>query len=486
MELRARNRLNLRRAAMMAALGALLAPATAGAAAKAPVITKVSPTSVSVGDTLVITGKNFRRGRATNTVLFKRDGGKALFVKADVSTTKRLTVVIPKQLEKYMSAKSGLPLATRFRLRVLTSRLSKAYTTAKKSPVVGPARPSTGPGGGSNTSTPPLDPNADCDSDGLTNGLEATIGTNPCVADTDGDGVTDGFEYRSAVDLNQDNYRNPTSSLPYPGKRPYPNPLDPSDANTDYDGDWLSLGTEYKLWRYTVVNEHASASLDHMLYSDGLKYSIPGLSATNYDKQAEFQANLLAEGATMVTLPDDGVTRPLLDVNRDGVVSPSETNYYDQNHDGRLSDDERDEDADGLSNVVEDSGQMEPNYWKGLYTRETPFRITYQGTDPFDADSDGDGLIDGADDQDHDDYPNLVELSRAAVSGRGLDSPTTAVGAGNPSPDYGRVNPFNPCLPYPLSRTCPSYIPLSGPVWAPFDTPPWVATGDDPDYLVLN
>ena len=49
-----------------------------------------------------ITGKNFSRGKAKNSVLFKRDKGKALFVKADVSTTKKLTVVVPKTLEKYM------------------------------------------------------------------------------------------------------------------------------------------------------------------------------------------------------------------------------------------------------------------------------------------------------------------------------------------------------------------------------------------------
>ena len=47
-----------------------------------------------------------------------------------------------------------------------------------------------------------------------------------------------------------------TRSLPYPGKRPYPNPLF-ADANVDYDGDSLTLTEEYDLWVYTYsVTQH--------------------------------------------------------------------------------------------------------------------------------------------------------------------------------------------------------------------------------------
>ena len=46
-----------------------------------------------------------------------------------------------------------------------------------------------------------------------------------CNADSDGDGVEDGYEYQSAVDLNDDEYQQPNTFLPYPGKRPYPNAL---------------------------------------------------------------------------------------------------------------------------------------------------------------------------------------------------------------------------------------------------------------------
>ena len=39
------------------------------------------------------------------------------------------------------------------------------------------------------------------------------------------------------------------------------------------------------------------------------------------------------------------------------------------------------------------------------------------GTNPSTRTSDGDGVRDGADDQDHDDIPNVMELSRIAASG---------------------------------------------------------------------
>src|SRR3954453_11724243 len=101
METRPRTRL-LRRALVAAALGALVVPATADAAkkkTKMPVITKVTPKNASVGQTLIISGKNFRVGKSKNTVLFKRDGGKALFVKGGLATKRQIAVVIPASLE---------------------------------------------------------------------------------------------------------------------------------------------------------------------------------------------------------------------------------------------------------------------------------------------------------------------------------------------------------------------------------------------------
>ena len=120
---------------------------------------------------------------------------------------------------------------------------------------------------------PPCGTGNDWDGDLLSNALEAQLGTDPCKKDTDGDGVDDGFEYKSAVDLNDDEFQNPNNSLPYPGKMPYPNPLDGSDANKDFDGDSLTSLEEQKLWDYTITNG-ATRTLDPLTYSAGEKYSM--------------------------------------------------------------------------------------------------------------------------------------------------------------------------------------------------------------------
>jgi hypothetical protein len=564
----ARIRPSLRRAAFVAALGALMAPATAGASvhahasakkAKAPVIKSVSPLRVEIGQKLEIRGRYFRRGRNRNTVVFKRSGGKAVFVKAEVGTTKLLRLTVPSKLEKEFVRRGTTPLPTRFRLRVLAKKFGKRFTKASRSPVISLASPPPPPG------FVESQPDGDCDGDGVKNrsdvdddadgltdsveeslnlnpcngdtdgdgledrfeydcdrngvlnrdesdddkdllsdDLEAKIGTDPCKLDTDGDKVEDGFEYRSAIDLNNDEYQDPNSSMPYPGKRPYPNPLYDQDASTDFDGDSLTLAEEQSLWKYSYNRSGKVRSLDSLYYSDGMKYSIykfvdgdrrkPALSANGYEKQIDFENWLGASGYSTVYLPNEDQRFALLDVNRDGSVSQttqtgylhSERYYLDTDRNTWLSDDERDEDADGLSNFDETHGTLKgQEWWNVKYSRENPFHIKYAGTDPADADSDGDGVRDGADDQDHDDIPNLMETSRNMATGRPFDDPKTDKNDGDPTPEFGRVNPFNPCLPDIHSRTCPTYLPLGEDGWAPFDGPPW-SDGDDPNYLVLN
>src|SRR5215207_1183748 len=104
----ARIRPSLRRAAFVAALGALMVPATAGAAvhadasakkkARSPVVTRITPMQAAIGQKLEVRGRHFRRGRNKNTVVFKRTGGRAIFVKAAVGTTKLLRLTIPAKL----------------------------------------------------------------------------------------------------------------------------------------------------------------------------------------------------------------------------------------------------------------------------------------------------------------------------------------------------------------------------------------------------
>jgi hypothetical protein len=476
MEHRSRTRL-LRSTGLVAALLTLLVPATAGAAtahsakrktAKSPVITRVSPLSAHIGDTLTIRGRNFRPGRLKNTVVFKRDRGSAMFVKAEIGTKRLIKVTLPVKLATSLAVSNDTPVPTRFRLRVLTTTLSKAFTSTKRSPVIGPALPKS-------TTPAAARADGDCDGDGQINSVdtdddndllpdttEVALKLDPCKSDTDGDGVTDGYEYRSALDLNDDDYQNPNLAVPFPGKRPYPNPLDSSDANTDFDGDSLTLTEEYRLWK---AYGDPAAGLDNLNYSDGKQYS-QNISPIDYVKQNQFIAWATATGYLDPTLRVRDVS-DIRDFNRDGTVDAGELAYYHRGSGARLNDAERDEDGDGLTNYTEAHGQMAAAaYWTTCYG-EGAFHIGYAGTDLADPDTDGDGILDGADDQDHDDVPNLMELSRIAASGRsdaaGADCTLATDAVSSPTPWWGRVDPFNPCEPDPQSRTCPIIAGAWGP-----------------------
>jgi hypothetical protein len=520
METRSRTRQKLRGAAVLAALGALVVPATAGAAVKAPVIRKVTPKTANVGDKLVIYGKYFRLGRGKNRVLFKRTGGRSVFIKAGVSTKRRMTLVIPKRLEKFMAKPGGHPAATRFRLRVLTTKLSARYTTAKNSPVIGPKKPKVvGP------PLTPTTPDGDCDGDGLINSVdtdddndllsdvqESSLKLDPCSGDTDGDGVEDGYEYQSALDLNNDDIRTASKIIPYPGKRPYPNPLF-KDSNIDYDGDGLTLGDEYELWKYTyTVNHTAARALSPLSYSDGTRYSLSTLDVSTgrrsnfmttaaYTPPQTFAAWAGLNGYATVDLfaADDPsrvqATFDLYDMDHStgaptavptGNQRWSEKYYWDDDRDGKVTDDERDEDGDGLDNFDEQHGRLTPEYWEGCYTDEKPYFIAYAGTSAADADSDGDGILDGADDQDHDDVPNVMELSRNMAGNRvkqwgstQCKPPAGVAPVADANPAQGFVNPFNPCLPDVYSRSCEQHPILGGDAFPPYDD-----KGEK--YLILN
>jgi len=264
----------------------------------------------------------------------------------------------------------------------------------------------------------------DDDNDGLGDDVEANIHTDPCKKDTDGDGVGDAYEYYASLDLNG----NPT----YAGKRPYPNPLDTTDAAKDFDGDGLTMTEEY-----AASVAFGTAISAPLTYSDGNQTS----------------------------------------------VAAGNNGAMDLNENGRLSDDEKDADNDGLPNWVE-LAKTEPTPYAGadapapcafagdtgphagaygnLFTdcgagrmpngnTFTPISTTVTGAPAppdyykynyLDADTDGDGVVDGADDLDHDGYTNLDEIK-----------------ATNSTAKYPNVfsNPVDPCDPDIEARTCPTH-----------------------------
>jgi hypothetical protein len=456
--------------ALAAALVA--APAALAATAPAPTITRVQPMRVSVGNLLTITGKRFKAQRNRNTVIFRGPDGRTAFAKPRRATTRKLVVRVPAAVARLLRVSGSRQRPTRLKLRVLSGKFSK-FTPRRLSPVVtgvGDGDGGTGGGdggGGGGGGTVVCNNTADHDSDLLANTLELAIGTDPCLADTDNDQMTDGWEYWSAKDLN-------IKAVPYPGERPFPNALDPSDgapaparfSTIDFDGDGLTTLEEYRAWRITGSSydpARLTIGLESTLgYSDGTKFSrasevpaVPGWRSASYGQTPPTQA------------------------------FPGTFNLH---GDPEWRDDERDADADGLSNWLESArgpGKVSywPGYWKVPVRSIDPWKKTgYCGSPeqrpghfdvrPFadldlaDADVDGDSLLDGEDDQDNDDYNNITELYEVSYD---LDGNGQPIWCGKPAgviPTIDRggvawaINPFNPCAPDMASRTCPDYIPF--------------------------
>jgi IPT/TIG domain len=452
------------------ALGAALP--SAAAAAKIPTVKSVKPLKLKIGDKLTITGKYFVSGKRKNTVIFLAKSKRPLFVKADSATSTRISVTVPSALSSFLKKdNTGAGTATRFQIRVLARRLSKTFTSTKHSPIISPASSGSSTPGAAACDPSSLASGGDADGDLLSNGLENSLHTNPCLRDTDTDGVEDGYEYTSALDLNS-----VPSPRPYPGKRPYPNPLDPSDANTDYDGDSLTLTEEYRLWATPGFGNHAgSINALALNYSDGDQTTGPTVAPPTLANASTNPLLSFLDVNGDGTI--DGTELMALDFNKNGTVSDREVAYMDTDQvmgipdgQGVLSDDEKDADHDGLTNYDETHGRMTAGLWAGVYAgAETPYPIPYAPVDYMTTDTDGDGVVDGLDDQDYDGWTNVSEMSR--IMANGLDDGTPL---GTNRLD-GFLNPFNPCLPHnwrfnpPNAPDCMRWPPLTNPP-TPFES----------------
>jgi hypothetical protein len=460
------------------------APAASAAKAKKPAITRVTPMRISVGNVLTIRGRNFKPKRTQNTVIFRSASGRTAFAKPRRASRKKLVVVVPAAVARLLNVAGGRQRPTRLKLRVLAGTFSR-YTTRRLSPVVtavgeGDGRPGGGgTGGGGGAGTVVCNKSADHDNDLLGNDFEKQIGTDPCLEDTDGDTMTDGWEYYAAKDLN-------IKAVPYPGQRPFPNALDPSDGADgahqggwsawDFDGDGLTTLEEYRAWRITGSSVNAAEASgpwgDHespLGYSDGTKTSRPG--PENTPATPAWMSPAYGGPAPAQAFP------ATYNIHGDGVYPGSSNDVW--------RDDERDADADGLANWLEAArGPGKASWWAGFYgqegTKAEPWPKDNCGQEqgaftarPFaeldlaDPDVDGDTLLDGEDDQDNDDVINIRELYEATYD---LDGSGVASCSGNIYPaidmdpgvgiDPWAVNAYNPCAPDPNSRTCQDYKPF--------------------------
>jgi hypothetical protein len=445
-----------------------------------PTIKSIHPLTANIGEKLTIRGTGFVRGKKKDTVVFMGAGKRVVWVKADTATTKTLTVKLPDTLAAILTNNGGTLVATKLQVRVIAKKSARAFTKLSKSPKVGPKNSSaTAP---TSCVPHPSVPSSDVDGDMLPDALEVGLKTDPCKYDTDGDGVSDGYEYQAALDLN----RNANSSaIPWPSasKQPYPNPLDASDANTDFDGDTLTLMEEYKgsfAWKLGIdpahilqtflpyaPNPNPYNNVMVVAYSDGDQTTNPTPTGNPIGDPT---------GPATPTDPDGQAT---YDVNGDGVIDATDTwGFQDVNmvggdttgvYDGAghdfpswfndfgaayMGDDQKDIDGDGLSNYDETHGPLSnPQYWVTLdFTKNDGlYYIPYAGTNWLDRDTDGDGLPDGADDQDHDGYTNIEEAWPWYIAG-----PFKAWASAHTS--LVTVHPFNPCLPNFASPACNRYV----------------------------
>ncbi len=449
------------------ALAAVAVPAPSAMAKKSsptPAISKVSPMRIKVGGTLTILGRNFRSKAKRNTVIFRASNGRSAFVKPRRASSKKLVLTVTERVARLLTVKNSSQRPTRLKLRVLAGKFS-SFTSRRLSPVVVGLSDGSGGGGGGGGGSAVCQDDSDHDNDLLSNSLEKSIGTDPCLEDTDSDSMVDGWEYYSAKDLN-------IKAVPYPGKRPYPNALDPSDGRTgsfsrwDFDGDGLTTYEEYRAWRRSGSSFNAGAvgGLDlasPLGYSDGTKFSRSGEAP-----------GVPAWRSASYGLPNP--TQPF----------PATYNLYGGSDASVWRDEERDADADGLANWLEAArGPSDQAWWAAYFATDgstarpwgrEPASDTapcdsqrfgayderpFGALDLTDADVDGDTLLDGEDDQDFDDFTNIEEIYEVEHD---LDSDgQLACGdQGYPSLGGQGVNPFNPCAPNQGSRTCPTRFPF--------------------------
>ena len=187
--------------------------------------------------------------------------------------------------------------------------------------------------------------NLDCDGDGLTNGEEGDLGTDPLDPDTDGDTFPDGGEVDAGTD-----------------------PLDPNDYPQDADGDGVPDNTE--LTDGTNPNDQCDFVLANQVLPPS---TIWNQTDCDLDGLPNSEEVLLGTNPLNPDTDSDGVTDGTEITDSTSPLDPCDLLITSQTILPAINWNLLDCDTDGLTNGNE---------------------IT-ANTDPFNPDSDGDGVIDG-------------------------------------------------------------------------------------------
>ncbi len=249
----------------------------------------------------------------------------------------------------------------------------------------------------------------DTDGDGLTDTEELVLGTNPLLADTDGDSVNDGSEANVygtnplLADTDGGGVNDGEEIITF-GL----NPLDPADdaSALDTDGDGLTDAQEVTLGTNPTVADSDADGLN-----DGAEVNTYGTDPLLPDTDAD---NLNDGDEITVYLTD-----PLLiDTDMSGVSDGDEVLIYGTNPLDPVDDATvLDNDGDGLSNAQESILGTDPtNADTDGDTLSDGDEVNTTGTDPLLSDTDSDSLTDAAEVNTFGTNPLLADTDSGGVS----------------------------------------------------------------------
>jgi hypothetical protein len=212
--------------------------------------------------------------------------------------------------------------------------------------------------------------NPDSDGDGLWDGDEINIyGTNPMLADSDMDGMPDGWEIQYGLDPNYNDSSYDTDADGLTNLQEYQNGTSPSNSDTDGDGlgDWDEINT----YGTSPTNGDTDGDLISD-YDEIMVYSTNPLVVDDSDSDGMPDGWEILHGFNRLNANDAGG-----DADNDYLTNLEEYQYGTNPWNA-------DTDADGLWDIEEITGQV--------YGGEGPIFVPTVPTNP---DCDGDGMPDG-------------------------------------------------------------------------------------------
>ncbi|UCG03869.1 MAG: hypothetical protein JSW11_07760 [Candidatus Heimdallarchaeota archaeon] len=241
-------------------------------------------------------------------------------------------------------------------------------------------------------SPPKADPNIfDTDMDGLSDGEEVLLyGTNPNSRDTDMDGLTDFFEVTtdwiipSQINTSQQNNTwpiTPSVTAVKIGDQIYDNRTDPLNPDTDNDGLLDGQEGEFGAWWGNPNNYPAGADKPMLLFNEG--YTHPLDNDTDDDSFYQYYDGSIAGTSESKVYTRDmrdgvevkGIAATLIE-DGEPVSKVFQTNPCNPDSDG-------------------DTGQGREPVIGGFLNSDGYELSLDPASDPLDADTDDDGLIDG-------------------------------------------------------------------------------------------